>query len=104
MADQKLPRLRVGATLPRGFEPANRNRRCVRKRAVGSKVAIEELWRLSRSADDWILYAASMSTHRPSARTDGCDRLRHFADVPAVGEDLSELVARVDVELCEHLA
>jgi hypothetical protein len=57
MADQKLARLRVRATLRRGFEPANPSRRDVRKRAVGSKVAIEEFWTLSRSGDDWILYA-----------------------------------------------
>lgn len=31
-------------------------------------------------------------------------RLRHLADVRAVGEHPSELVAGVDVELCEHLA
>jgi hypothetical protein len=57
MADRGLVRLRVRASLRRGFEPVNRNRREVRKRPVGAKAAIEEFWTLSRLGDGWKLYS-----------------------------------------------
>lgn len=57
MADRGLVRLRVRAKLRRGFEPANAQRRQVRGRPVGAKVALEEFWTLARSGDGWILYS-----------------------------------------------
>ncbi len=57
LADRELVRLRVRATLRRGFEPAHRNRLEVQRRPVGTKVAVEEFWTLSRSSSGWILCA-----------------------------------------------
>jgi predicted lipid-binding transport protein (Tim44 family) len=64
MADRSLVRLRVRASLRRGFEPVNRHRLGVQKRPVGAKVAVEEFWTLSRSGNDWILCSTRPSRFR----------------------------------------